>query len=83
MKCEVCGSLNRSDARFCSKCGSSLTLTQCPKCKTEVEPGARFCPMCGARLFRRGDETGRTCQSCGFINPEDAVYCKRCMQKIL
>jgi RNA polymerase subunit RPABC4/transcription elongation factor Spt4 len=83
MKCSVCSTLNRSDARFCSQCGSSLGLNECPGCKTKVEPGARFCSTCGTALLCPAEEAGRTCQSCGFVNPKETVYCKRCNQKIL
>ena len=83
MKCSVCSTLNKGDALFCRQCGARLHGVECPKCKATAEPGARFCSVCGSRLLRGGDEAERTCQSCGFTNPAETLYCKRCNQKIL
>ena len=83
MECSVCGTVNKSDATFCSNCGSRLGPGECPRCKAPAEPGARFCSACGARLHSGDDPDGRLCQSCGFVNPAGTAYCRRCNQKIL
>jgi ribosomal protein L40E len=83
MNCPVCGTLNIDEAVFCKQCGSELRQSECPHCKAAIEPGAQFCPMCGTRLLEYEEEAGRTCQSCGFLNPAGTLYCKRCNQKIL
>jgi len=83
MKCPVCGTQNIDGAVFCKQCGSKLRKSECPRCKAAVEPDAHFCPMCGIRLLQRDEEVGRTCQSCGSLNPAGTDYCKRCNQKIL
>ena len=56
MKCPKCGLENRSDARFCKKCGQPLpvpptpTGVVCPACGASAKPGARFCARCGRPL---------------------------------
>ncbi len=82
MECSSCGTLNNNDAEFCRQCGSKLGVRECPKCRAAAEPNARFCSMCGTQLLQSGNAAGRTCQSCGFINPAGTTYCKRCNQKI-
>ena len=32
---------------FCPHCGQNQTLTLCPECRSEVEPGWRHCVNCG------------------------------------
>jgi uncharacterized membrane protein YvbJ len=49
MECRRCGHPNRSDARFCEACGTSLAR-QCPNCRQEVRPEAKFCDKCGQAL---------------------------------
>jgi len=49
VKCQNCGHDNPSDARFCTQCGQSLTIT-CPVCGTVSNASARFCSNCGANL---------------------------------
>ncbi|MGB8362557.1 MAG: adenylate/guanylate cyclase domain-containing protein [Acidimicrobiia bacterium] len=49
VKCQNCGHENPSDARFCTQCGQSLTIT-CPVCGTVSNASARFCSSCGAAL---------------------------------
>jgi class 3 adenylate cyclase len=47
--CRVCGTENRSDARFCMQCGNALS-DACPTCGTLNPPVARFCSNCGTAL---------------------------------
>jgi class 3 adenylate cyclase/tetratricopeptide (TPR) repeat protein len=49
MQCATCGAENRPDRRFCSQCGTPLSLA-CPSCGAENEPGDRFCGACGTAL---------------------------------
>lgn len=83
MTCPVCGTQNMDKAEFCKRCGLKLGQSPCPGCKATVDPDATFCPECGTRLSPGDAGTGRTCQSCGFLNPPGTEYCKRCNQKIL
>jgi len=46
VNCPNCGVENRADAKFCSECGSPLSLT-CPN-GHPVAPTAKFCDECGA-----------------------------------
>lgn len=63
MRCPHCDAANRPDARFCRKCGQTLTHpaseepgpsegvpTACPQCGAEVRAAASFCPQCGEPL---------------------------------
>jgi hypothetical protein len=51
-RCLYCGgSLPAERAvRFCPHCGQRQTPPECPRCRTEVEPGWRHCVECGAPL---------------------------------
>jgi len=83
MKCPMCGAQNVETAEFCKQCGSKLRQSECPRCKAAVEPDAHFCSMCGTRLVKHEEQVGRSCQSCGFLNPAGTAYCKQCNQRIL
>ncbi|RLA43513.1 MAG: adenylate/guanylate cyclase domain-containing protein [Gammaproteobacteria bacterium] len=47
--CSACNHENRDEARFCSACGTPLTIS-CPACGTVAPPDAGFCDACGANL---------------------------------
>jgi class 3 adenylate cyclase/tetratricopeptide (TPR) repeat protein len=47
--CPICKTDNKSGGRFCTACGSPLTLT-CASCKFANAPGDRFCAGCGKAL---------------------------------
>ena len=49
MQCPHCHADNRSERRFCAKCGAKLTLT-CVSCGFANEPGEKFCGGCGIAL---------------------------------
>ena len=36
--------------KFCPQCGERQSLTHCPECQTELEPGWRHCVTCGATV---------------------------------
>jgi len=52
MFCDSCGAENRSGAKFCRKCGSTLALA-CPSCGSPYESGDAFCADCGMALGGR------------------------------
>ncbi len=47
MVCSACGSDLRPDAKFCSECGTAVSVA-CSACSSPIEPGDRFCGQCGA-----------------------------------
>src|SRR5262245_60954113 len=49
MQCAACGHTNRSERRFCAKCGARLGEI-CAACRTQNDPGENFCGSCGAEL---------------------------------
>ena len=84
MKCAACGTLNDADALYCKRCGVKLGgANHCPGCDAEVDADALFCSKCGTEIASSKTDKGKTCQSCGFINPPGTSYCKRCNQKIM
>jgi class 3 adenylate cyclase/tetratricopeptide (TPR) repeat protein len=51
--CSNCGNENRDGRKFCSSCGTALSVA-CPSCGAGNEPGDRFCGDCGAPLSAGG-----------------------------
>ena len=49
MVCGNCGTVGRGGQRFCSRCGTALTLA-CPSCNAVNEPDDLFCGECGVPL---------------------------------
>jgi class 3 adenylate cyclase/tetratricopeptide (TPR) repeat protein len=49
MKCPKCQSENSTGSKFCSACGSSLSIL-CPSCNHVVDVESRFCSLCGHPL---------------------------------
>jgi hypothetical protein len=51
-RCAHCGDVLPSGraVNFCPHCGQPQSLTHCPECGTEVEPGWRHCVNCGATV---------------------------------
>ena len=47
--CGNCSHRNRTSARFCAACGTSLER-QCPQCMKVVPATANYCDSCGARI---------------------------------
>lgn len=47
ISCPKCGDANANTARFCQKCGASLSTGKCSSCNTELPAGAKFCGQCG------------------------------------
>ncbi len=48
----ICPQCNKpvGEGKFCSNCGSDLSLVGCGKCGTQSPAGTRFCSECGDRL---------------------------------
>jgi class 3 adenylate cyclase/tetratricopeptide (TPR) repeat protein/energy-coupling factor transporter ATP-binding protein EcfA2 len=49
MRCSSCNHDNRTDRRFCTECGATLSVA-CPSCGAPAEVGEKFCGGCGVRL---------------------------------
>lgn len=59
MHCPRCNHLNRSDAKFCQRCGERLSPTPmgqpaCINCHRPLRAGVQFCPHCGTRQLAGG-----------------------------
>jgi class 3 adenylate cyclase/ribosomal protein L40E len=50
VNCARCGEANPAQARFCMKCGASVTLS-CARCGAELPASAQFCFSCGQAVF--------------------------------
>ena len=49
VNCPNCAHQNSAEAKFCTECGTSLTIT-CPVCSTVAGLNAKFCSNCGTDL---------------------------------
>ncbi|NIQ90373.1 MAG: zinc-ribbon domain-containing protein [Gammaproteobacteria bacterium] len=49
MKCPQCDFDNKPGKKFCTECGTKLTL-KCPECGSEIEGTEKFCGECGHNL---------------------------------
>tara|TARA_R110001583_G_C5669315_1_gene410561 strand:- start:5047 stop:5322 length:276 start_codon:yes stop_codon:yes gene_type:complete len=49
-RCTACTEPLLPNARFCAKCGVSLTPRACAACKAPLAIGARFCGSCGVTV---------------------------------
>ena len=47
--CQVCGTTNELDRKFCGECGAPLAPS-CPACGASNAPGVKFCGQCGTDL---------------------------------
>ena len=56
MICPGCGADNREGRRFCSKCGTSLSLA-CSSCGFINDPTDEFCGGCGQRVTAATEKT--------------------------
>ncbi len=80
MYCPNCGAEYKDGAKFCNKCGSSLTVKKCLKCGFINEDDALFCSECGNKLcvpLEHHDE-----ESTEANTPVVATEPKREVQKI-
>jgi len=53
VKCEACGTVNDSGAKFCKECGAAISPA-CSRCQEPVPPLAKFCMNCGQALAAPG-----------------------------
>jgi len=56
MKCPKCHADNKSEAKFCRKCGEKLSQV-CPNCGAENLPDDNFCDQCGHNLILTSEPT--------------------------
>jgi ribosomal protein L40E len=65
--CQRCGTLVRSSARFCRKCGSPIQPRPAPSVQTESvsDSGPTSCPA-------------HACRRCGHLVPSGTKYCLSC-----
>lgn len=56
--CPHCGTLNRSGALFCKKCGEDLVpkVSYCKKCNAQLDGDEDFCPYCGTKVSEEVEE---------------------------
>lgn len=47
VSCRKCNSIVDATARFCPRCGASLTPGTCSGCNAALGLGAKFCGNCG------------------------------------
>ena len=50
-------------------------MMTCPKCSREVDAQWKFCNYCGEGI-------AIACQSCGGVNPADALFCHDCGERL-
>ena len=62
VRCQACGVMATSGARFCSACGAEIQLAAvtCGKCHSPIQPGWVHCPSCGKRLISESPEQTAT-----------------------
>jgi len=97
MVCDHCGASLLPNAKFCTKCGASVTHTdpaslthgvkQCPQCLAEVPPNANFCTKCGHSFDQPSSGRDRskpsdTCPACGASLMPNAKFCTKCGQRL-
>lgn len=82
--CPRCGTVNRSNAEFCTVCGyhfvkSSTESVACPQCGTISSSDAKFCLKCGHRFAASSAESDtKFCMYCGSKIPSESVVCPQC-----
>ena len=50
INCDRCGTPMEAGQRFCTKCGSAVSLDVCPSCGGKIRAGDQFCSLCGSNL---------------------------------
>ena len=69
MTCDVCGTENNPDRKFCRECGNPLAVT-CPNCDAANQPGDKFCGNCGHSLTEADAPTPASDEPSGPNQPE-------------
>jgi class 3 adenylate cyclase len=68
MICANCGASNRAGRKFCTECGTSLSLA-CSNCGSPVGSDEKFCGECGAPLSETVAEPRATHAEDGMASP--------------
>ncbi len=97
MKCPACKTENKDGAKFCAKCGGSLSVTAtpaetsraCPGCGHACRTDAKFCPKCGRNFAATAAPAASTfaatepCPHCAAPVKEGAKFCGKCGKAIV
>jgi len=79
-KCDECGHIVPTDAKFCPACGhQQLVFQKCVTCGKNLTPNARFCSRCGQAVEEK--PAHRKCPNCGAEGLGDAKFCGQCGEK--
>ncbi|MCK4353144.1 zinc ribbon domain-containing protein [candidate division WOR-3 bacterium] len=83
LRCEKCGVVVDSKAKFCPECGHRLeakgnNIIFCPYCGTKNPADVGQCQKCNADLTKISKPSKYECEDCGSDVPEDAKYCPKC-----
>ena len=81
IKCNKCGTVLASNAKFCGECGERYVAPAtdtviCPSCGENVQKG-KFCPACGQRLEKSA------CPKCGKEITHGSKFCGECGEKLI
>lgn len=80
MKCPSCGATVRSDAKYCVRCGATISpnvrQSYCPQCHKPVSKNAKFCPFCSAPL-----RPVHRCRRCGQPCEPGKILCAKCRKQ--
>ena len=69
-RCSNCDSENRTEARFCKRCGFWL-LAKCPFCNATLPEAAFFCDQCGRQL---NSQAGSAHHPLDFLPPASPSF---------
>ena len=92
MHCINCGAELRPNAKFCAKCGATVSAPKtaatpaaatCPNCGQNLKPGAKFCNKCGAVISGQiAPPKPSVCPKCGRPLKPGAKFCAGCGTKL-